>query len=721
MRVLIILRGLPGAGKSTWVEENGLSEYAVSPDKIRLMYGSPELDKDGVPRISQKNDKAVWRTVYDIVENRLSNGELTIVDATSTSDKAIARFADIAKKYRCRLYCVDFSDVSVEECKRRNRMRDPLKYVPEEVIDRMYIQMNRQKVPKCKVIKPTEIEKIMYSPIDLSKYKKINHIGDIHGCASVLKEAIPQIKHDEFYIFTGDYIDRGIENSSVIKMLLNIMDCDNVVLLEGNHERHLRAWAKNEDIKSEVFNKETRYQLENDCIDKKRVRQLCSRLAQCMYYTYKGKEVFCCHGGISSSLHKSFPLISSSQMINGIGSYGECKDVMHVWEKENDIYQIHGHRNINNHPIHYTDRCFNLEGSVEMGGHLRVVSLSDEGFECREYENNIYSKRNWMRSIDINDNNIANIIKSLRSSELIRERKYGDVSAFNFTRDAFDKAIWNDMTVRARGLYIDTKDKKVVARGYDKFFEIGEREDNTLEKIKIDDEFDVYVKENGYLALMSYNRKLDEMMYMTKQMSSLDNEDSMSEHVIWAKEIINKSVKNMKALDKYLKDNDVTVIFEIIDPIRDTHVIKYDEQKAIMLDIVDNSINFNSKKFHHVEELSKACKCEHKMWVMRMRNGKQSIENMIRDMSDSMGIEGYVIKDGSGHMYKLKTPYYKRWKKLRTVKNSVYAKGEYVGNQSLQRGIEREFYEWLLEHEDVADKSIIELRDMFNKYKESEE
>lgn len=51
---------------------------------------------------------------------------------------------------------------------------------------------------------------------NLSKYKKIHHIGDLQGCYSVLKEYIKTIKEDEFYIFLGDYINRGIENGKVI-------------------------------------------------------------------------------------------------------------------------------------------------------------------------------------------------------------------------------------------------------------------------------------------------------------------------------------------------------------------------------------------------------------------------------------------------------------------------------------------------------------------------
>ena len=43
MRRLVLLRGIPGAGKSTWVKKNGLEKFTLSSDNIRLMLHSPAL------------------------------------------------------------------------------------------------------------------------------------------------------------------------------------------------------------------------------------------------------------------------------------------------------------------------------------------------------------------------------------------------------------------------------------------------------------------------------------------------------------------------------------------------------------------------------------------------------------------------------------------------------------------------------------------------------
>lgn len=41
MRNLVILRGAPGCGKSTWIKNNNLENYTLSADSIRLFIQSP--------------------------------------------------------------------------------------------------------------------------------------------------------------------------------------------------------------------------------------------------------------------------------------------------------------------------------------------------------------------------------------------------------------------------------------------------------------------------------------------------------------------------------------------------------------------------------------------------------------------------------------------------------------------------------------------------------
>lgn len=68
MRVLLLLRGAPGCGKSTWIEENGLARYALSADTIRMMCAGPKLNVEGREQIDQSNDQVVWQTLLKLLD-----------------------------------------------------------------------------------------------------------------------------------------------------------------------------------------------------------------------------------------------------------------------------------------------------------------------------------------------------------------------------------------------------------------------------------------------------------------------------------------------------------------------------------------------------------------------------------------------------------------------------------------------------------------------------
>lgn len=240
MRVLLLFRGAPGCGKSTYIEDNGLKPYTLCADDIRLMCASPTMDTSGFCRISQENDKLVWKTLFQILETRMQHGEFTVIDATNSKTEEMKRYRDLADQYRYRIYCIDMTGVPRETLLQRNMTRPFLKQVPEEVIDKMLSRFETQKVPAgIQILKPDELYKIWYRPADLSDWKKIHVIGDIHGCNTALQQYFAEdggLHPDELYIFTGDYVDRGIENAETVNFLISQTGYKNMVFLEGNHE-----------------------------------------------------------------------------------------------------------------------------------------------------------------------------------------------------------------------------------------------------------------------------------------------------------------------------------------------------------------------------------------------------------------------------------------------------------------------------------------------------
>lgn len=720
MRVLLLLRGAPGVGKSTYIENNGLKNYALSADEIRMMYQSPLLQVNGKECVSPMNEKAVWDTLFQLLEARMMRGEFVVIDATNSKAQEMNKYKTLAETYRYRIYCVDFTDVPIEECKRRNKLRPEYKQVPEETIDRMYSRFATQKIPAgIKALKPDELDKIWFKPIDLSQYKRIHHIGDIHGCYTVLMQYFEDgFKDDEFYIFHGDYIDRGIENVEVIKFLSTIADKKNVLLLEGNHERWLWHWSHGRTGKSKEFETKTRKQLEAAEIDPKDVRIIYRKLGQCAYYTYHGKTVLATHAGISC-IPDNLTKIATEQMILGVGRYSDYIDVAKTFESLTDenTYQIFGHRNTDGSPIRMSDRTFNLEGRVEFGGFLRVVTLDEGGFTTYEVQNSVFAPPEKAAPAEYNtaEKSVMELVDVMRMNKFINEKKFGDISSFNFTRAAFYDKKWDEQTIKARGLFIDTVRGKVVARSYPKFFNIDERPETRYDALRYKLEFPVtaYVKENGYLVMVSYNQESDGFFVCSKSTPEGYFADM-------AREAFAMSVTNASALKKYLKQEDCTLVFENVDNTWDPHVIAYDKPQLFLLDIVKNDMNYSHKPYEEVVSIANEYGFVPKTKAFVL-NDWDEFKAWYADVSsedytyNGKNIEGFVIEDANGFMIKIKTRFYTFWKNMRTMAEEVFKTGQFRNMSSLATPLANYFCAWCKKIRDWDEhpNNIISLRKMF--------
>lgn len=732
MRILLLLRGSAGCGKSTWIKENGLKPYTLSADDIRLLCQSPVMTVDGSEAISQNNEKTVWSTLFKLLEIRMQRGEFTVIDATNSKTSEMNRYKEMCDIYRYRIFCVDFTDIPIEEVKRRNANREPLKRVPEEVIDKMYSRFKTQRIPSgIKVIKPDEIDSIWLKMFDFSEYNAVHHIGDIHGCNTVLQEYLSQnggIKDNEFYIFCGDYIDRGIENVDVLKFLISIMDRRNVLLLEGNHERWLQIYGHDGVGKSKEFELVTRPALESSDIDKKDIRKFYRRLGQCAYYRYDDNIYLVTHGGLSR-IPDNLSLVATDQMINGVGGYKEAENVAKTFcdVMANNIYQVHGHRNVKSLPIQVYERVFNLEDHVEFGGNLRCIQVRHDGIHTFEIKNNIFRKpEEVIKKKEVIHSSIADDILLLRSNKYIVEKKYGNISSFNFSKQAFYDKVWDNQTIKARGLYIDTEKCKVVARGYSKFFNINERPETKFEMLQYKLQFPVtaYVKENGFLGIVSYNEYTDDLFITTKS----NPEGDFAE---WFKNMLYENIakESLDKIKEYIKVHNVSFVFECVDMIHDPHVIEYPESSLYLLDIIYNDMEFKKYDFDDVCYLANQFGLIHKEKAYEISTWQDFFDwyhEVLDEDYEYNGriIEGFVIEDSAGYMTKLKLTYYNFWKFMRSIAHEAIRRG-YISpkrTSALTTPLANEFYSWVktLHNTDDAEsvpKDICTLRRIFYKSK----
>jgi predicted kinase len=122
---IVLLVGLPGAGKSTYLERIGA--VGLSSDGIRRLLADDETD--------QTIHERVFQTMRYLLRQRLAIGRpVTYVDATNLRPEERRPYIGIGKAYGCELEAVYF-DVPLEVCRERNVARH--RVVPEEAMARL--------------------------------------------------------------------------------------------------------------------------------------------------------------------------------------------------------------------------------------------------------------------------------------------------------------------------------------------------------------------------------------------------------------------------------------------------------------------------------------------------------------------------------------------------------------------------------------------------------
>lgn len=389
-RQLWITRGLPGAGKTEWIERNGLAGHSLSSEFFQKTQKSLVLDDRGKPCWNQAPAELLLVSLQD----RMSRGEFTVLDGCHTAYAELAPYLELARAHRFQVSLVDFSEVPYEEILRRNQERQFPAGSPQ--LDQLRHQMlSGSDCPDCGYLTPEAAEDRLLTQVeDLSEYTRVHHIGDLQGCYEVLQAYFRDYSftEEDYYIFTGDYVDRGLEHERLLPALLELQGLPNVRFLEGNHERQLWFWATDRlEACSELFREKTLPHL-RPVVSKERIRTFCESLDLYIRYEHGGREVVVTHGGLSGMPEKAC-LLSPREFTNGSGPYASLVDEIFTRNTRDGQYQVHGHRNPNRLPIQAGGRGHCLEGRVEYGGELRVVQLGQDGFVPIEVPNRSYLNR----------------------------------------------------------------------------------------------------------------------------------------------------------------------------------------------------------------------------------------------------------------------------------------------------------------------------------------
>ena len=122
---VVVLIGLPGSGKSAYLERIGA--VGLSSDLIRKLLADDET-------VQSINDR-VFQTMRYLLRQRLSLGRpVTYIDATNLTPAERAPYIAMAKEYGAAAEAL-FFDVPLEVCRERNARRH--RVVPEDAMQKL--------------------------------------------------------------------------------------------------------------------------------------------------------------------------------------------------------------------------------------------------------------------------------------------------------------------------------------------------------------------------------------------------------------------------------------------------------------------------------------------------------------------------------------------------------------------------------------------------------
>lgn len=159
-RKIIVTRGIPASGKSTWAKQfvkDNEGWVRVSRDDIRIMLDNYKSVGD------YEYEKTVDRIEKDTIKTLIHQGKNVIVDVTCTRVKYLREYITLANEVGAKLNVQQFN-IDYEEAVKRNASREMI--VPEDVMVRMYNTINSNQAAfeteLSKMESPKPLEEVKY-------------------------------------------------------------------------------------------------------------------------------------------------------------------------------------------------------------------------------------------------------------------------------------------------------------------------------------------------------------------------------------------------------------------------------------------------------------------------------------------------------------------------------------------------------------------------------
>ncbi len=398
---LVLLLGPSCSGKSTFAKNHFRKEDILSQEQfLRMVAG-----ENRSPRAHQDAQSAL---TY-ILEKRLRNGLLTVVDGSHVSQISRKLFRQISRKsyvpmygiwldlpedvLRARFEVLDDPLRSMSQI--RQQMEELAKYdlgLKAEGFRTVYRLNSEQEIDEVNInIKPLPCNRQEETgPFDL--------IGDVHGCLDELILLLARLgyqvklnpRKESTYVvtppegrrvvFVGDLVDRGPDSPGVLKLVMDMVQAGTAFCVTGNHDDKFKRHLMGRKVKVAHGLEQTLAQMENEDEEfETKVRQFLQSLPD--HLVLDGGRITVAHAGIKEAMQGR-----QSGEVRSFCMYGETTGetdefglpVRHNWagEYEGESIVVYGHTPVPE--AIWQNQTINIDTGCVFGGALSALRFPEK-------------------------------------------------------------------------------------------------------------------------------------------------------------------------------------------------------------------------------------------------------------------------------------------------------------------------------------------------------
>lgn len=401
---LVVLIGVSGSGKSTFVRSHFGKHEVVSSDECRGIVSNDEND------LNATND--AFDLLHYIIGKRLKNGLLTVVDATNIQQESRKQLIQLAREYHTLPVAIAL-DIPQEICEKRNTKRSDrnfgnyvirrqiqqlkrsLKELKKEGFRHIYVLRSPEEVNSVKGIVRERLyndKKHISGPFDI--------IGDIHGCYDETVKLLQklgysiteaedngknfaiEVSHPENrqVIFLGDLVDRGPNSPAVLKLVMSMVNSGVAYCVPGNHDLKLQKKLNGKNVTVNHGLAETLEQLEQESpefIDQ--LREFLYSLIS--HYVFDRGNLVVSHAGLKEEMQGR-----GSGVVRAFCLYGETTGeidefglpIRYDWTSEyrGKAKVVYGHTPVSH--AEWFNKTINIDTGCVFGGKLTALRYPEE-------------------------------------------------------------------------------------------------------------------------------------------------------------------------------------------------------------------------------------------------------------------------------------------------------------------------------------------------------